>query len=278
MFAGVVLAAGVVMAATTAVPASAPVEASASHVHVEQSDRIELLVRVMCTRDEKGLYLDAAERLARMEAESVPALERCLDSEDWFTRQVAAYALRLSKGYVPTERMLAVVVEGLGDDDLPRREHSQRGPGFLIFNARQGLEYLILHIERAAPLVRRGLTSSDMQRRFLCAVIIAAARISEDSFRAIEILTAHLKSNEMQGDAAIAEIALGLMSPAAAMPLREAMDKMDAQCRDAIARVLRTLEAAESAPVTETAEDRSHRLEYAIYLLATKQMNWHHME
>lgn len=278
MLAGAVLAAGVVMAATTAVPASALVEVPASHSHVEQNERIDRLVRVMCTRDEQGLYLDAAERLARMGAESTPALERCLSSEDWFKRQVAAYALRLTVGYVPTERMLTVVVEGLGDDDLPRKELRERGPGFLIFNARQGLEYLILHIARAVPLVRGGLTSSDMQRRFVCAVVIAASRTSEDSLRAIEILTTHLKSNEIQGDAAIAEIALGLMSPAAVMPLRESLYRMDAQGQEAIERVLRTLESAESAPVTEAPEDRSRRLAYAMDLLATKKMNWHHMK
>lgn len=126
--------------------------------------------------------------------------------------------------------------------------------------------------------MRQGLSSGDVQRRFVCAVVIAASRTSEDSLRAIEILTAHLKSNEIQGDAAIAEIALSLMSPAAAMPLRETIDKTDAQGREAISRVLRRLDSAESSPVNETQDDRASRLAYAMDLLATKKMNWHHMK
>jgi HEAT repeat protein len=278
MLAAAVLTAQVVMAVDAPMPAFTPGLVSASHVHDARSDRVERLVRVMCTRDDKGLHLDAAERLAEMGAESTTALERCLDSQDWFTRQAAAYALRLSEGYVPKERMLAVTVEGLGDDDLPLLEQKRDVGGFLIYNARGGLEYLVRHAASAAPLVCAGLASSDVQRRFLCAVIIAASRTSEDSLRAIEILTTHLNSNENAGDAGIAEAALALMSPAALMPLRQAVEGLDAQGREAVARVIHALESAESTPVHETPEDRSHRLEYAIHVLATKEMQWHQMK
>ncbi len=236
---------------------------------------ISKLLGILRVRDSGGRYLDAAEGLAKIGVEAIPALESELNSQDHFARQMAAHVLREVDGYAPSRRMLQVTVEGLGADDLPTREEIRERRGALVYNAREGVSYLVMHAGEAAPMLSAALGSKDGQRQFLAAVVIASARQGEGSARVVEILAGHLRSNDVHGDAAIAEMALGLMSASGIAPLLDARSGADEQASAAIDRIVRRLqEGAAPSNGPESLSVQRQRLADAVEALWNKQMLW----
>lgn len=233
------------------------------------------LLGALRVRDPDRRYLDAADRLAGIGVEVVPLLEAELLSQDHFARQMAAHVLREIDGYAPSERMLWVTVEGLGADDVPSREETTHRGGILVYNAREGVTYLLTHAGEASALLKVALESKDGQRQFLAAAVIASARVGEGSARAVEILAGHLRSNEVHGDAAFAEVALGLMSASGIAPLLEARTDADEQALVAIERVVRRIQGeASPGDGPAPASDGRQHLADALDALWNKQMLW----
>lgn len=237
------------------------------------------LLTALRTRDDHGLYLDAASRLADLGDQAIPSLETALLSESRFERQLAAHALRRIKGYVPSDRLLSITIEGLVDDDIPTIEEGRRPAGFLTYNAREGLHYLIEHADHAKALLAAAMQSGDAQQEALAAIVVAAARLTEGSASAIRILVSHLPSNRTPGDSALAEMALCCFSSASIQQISDAGNELDKQGSAAIARVLANLgHQPGGASPTESIDQREERLAIATDKPWSKQMAWRRME
>lgn len=166
----------------------------------------------------------------------IPELEGALGSRDWQQRQLAAAALRRIKGYVPSERMLVVCVEGLADDALPWGESPRTFTH--VPNAYGSVEYLIRYTAAAEGFIAAGLHSGDAQQRFFCAYALGMAGRSGYAELICDVLAPHLNDNDLRGDAVLAVRALYLTGDAVAPFLRDAWREADAQGRRAIELVL----------------------------------------
>jgi hypothetical protein len=142
-------------------------------------------------------------------------LEAALDSPDWQQRQLAAAVLRRSilpwggmEGPVEDapDRLLAVTVEGLRDDDLPRQgAGGRRRAAFTnVADAREGLWFLWNFRDRLGPHLGPAIASDDPQQRLLAAGLAARARIAALLPAAVKELGSHLADNEASGDARFA--------------------------------------------------------------------------
>ncbi len=188
------------------------------------------LVRALRDDDVRGNATRALSLLRRLGNEAVPALERGLTSDDWQQRQLCAAVLRHMRGYEPSDRLLAVTVEGLRDDELPfdHRRRYTRGAN----NAWSGFFYLLRHGRGATPHLSAGLDSDDSQQRWLCARAAAAAGLVTLVDRAAPELVAHLRDNTIRGDAGEAQHALRQYGEAARPYLESALGSPDEQqCR-----------------------------------------------
>ncbi|MCB9838950.1 MAG: hypothetical protein H6813_06385 [Phycisphaeraceae bacterium] len=167
---------------------------------------------------------------------AVPALEKALGSDDWQQRQMAAELLRRIDGYVPSDRMFVVCVEGLADDALPWGDSPRTFTH--VDNAYGGVEYLIGHAEAAEGYLAAGLHSVDAQQRFFCAYALGMAGRSGYAGPICEALAPHLNDNNIIGDATLATRALYLTGDAVAPHLRAARKRADDQGLKAIELIL----------------------------------------
>ena len=102
---------------------------------------------------------------------TTPLLEAALRSDDHQQRQYAGSMLRDRKGFVATDDLLRVIVEGLADDRV-----NDRTSWLAMGNARVNFDYLLAHPGAGESYIAQGLRSADSQQRLLCAVIAAATR------------------------------------------------------------------------------------------------------
>lgn len=111
--------------------------------------------------------------LAGLGEDAAPALEGALRSPDRQERQLAASLLRDIPGPEPSDDLLRVTVEGLEDDELPL-EPVNGGADITdtcLFNARDGVAYLLQHAGQAEPFLAAAIAGSDPQARSLAARI-----------------------------------------------------------------------------------------------------------
>lgn len=164
----------------------------------QQPNAASLLVRNL--RDD-GITWNAQTSMDLLESlgdAAIPALEEALSASDWQQRQLAGSLLRRMPMYAPSESLLAVTVEGLRNDDLPR---GRRGAFTYVWNARAGVHYLALNARDAEPFLQQGMQSDDMQQRFLCAVAAGFGGRVALIDDAMPILIEHLADNQIGGDA-----------------------------------------------------------------------------
>ncbi|MBU6411974.1 MAG: hypothetical protein KGS45_00750 [Planctomycetes bacterium] len=170
------------------------------------------------------------------------ALDAALQHPDRQTRQFVAGVLRrhLAKlpGSTPSPRLLAVTVEGLDGDNLDERT------GWLA-NAREGVTFLQTHAAASARFLHHKLSDSNPQGRWLAAVIIARASLTDLIPEAAPILIAQLRDNDTSGDERVAADALRHFGPAIIPLLTPHFESDDAQLRTWCGRLVRELREAE---------------------------------
>lgn len=145
----------------------------------------------------------AASRL-HSEERARPALIRALRSKDAQQRILAAailtsaYHLYSKPG---PDDWLRVLVEGL---------HSRYDS---IRVVQGSMRVLVGKAQRVPHALARGLASSDRQKRFLCAYLLAHDRVATDLDRVCAILVPHLNTNAIRADANMSARALYLAGP-----------------------------------------------------------------
>jgi HEAT repeat protein len=108
----------------------------------------------------------------------VHILRASLDDPDYQCRQFVAQQLRMRE--LPgDERLAEVTIEGLQDDDYPY----DRSGSYMTYlcNAKWGTRWLWLHPEVGTAGLRRALTSTDAQQRFLAAWLLAMREDGESA-------------------------------------------------------------------------------------------------
>ena len=173
----------------------------------------------------------------------IKALEKALHSDDYQQRQMSADVLRSLRGYQPTRRLLEVTVEGLGDDQLPYESTPQYDATVHLFNAREGVQYLLDHGPKAKKYLLKGIHSDDLQMQYFCAYILGIHGIKADIELSSSILIRHLRDNDICGDAAAACSALYRLEDAVVPCLRQALPSNDRQQTHLIQLILKDLTA-----------------------------------
>lgn len=145
----------------------------------------------------------ARQRLRDLWPASRPALEVALTSSDRQTRFLAGELLRERLASDPPDALLDVCIENLAD------ERSGSLAYYLSWGkVTTSVHFLIMHIDRAEPLLGRAMLDGDYQQRLIAAAIIAECRRERLIHRAAPILVHHLGDNDVEGDAQIATAAL----------------------------------------------------------------------
>lgn len=183
------------------------------------------------------------------------SLETALTDPNRQARQLAAAVMRrhLSQPNAdpPSAALLAVTVEGLDGDELDERS------GW-VANAREGVEFLIRHAPRAKPFLQQKLGDPDAQGRWLAAVIVARANLTELMTDAAPILIEQLRDNDTSGDERVAADALRHFGPAIIPALTPHFESSDAQLRTWCGRLVRELRESQQgvtpAPILPRAE------------------------
>ncbi|MDH3585189.1 MAG: hypothetical protein OER86_13340, partial [Phycisphaerae bacterium] len=170
---------------------------------------------------------NAQRAMWRLQAIGPPAtrsLEKALASTDYQQRQLAAHVLRYFSHHLPSQRLLAVTIEGLQDDALPEESVGRDRLSYTyVWTAREGVEYLLDHATTAERLLRGALETTDRQQRFLCAYVLGMRGRVESIQEAAPILVDHLRDNDIPGDALMAAKALYRFGAAVQPLLRHAL-------------------------------------------------------
>jgi len=181
--------------------------------------QVMLLQVAQLADDQTRFNADRAMRDLRAQGpRAVADLERALRSADRQQRQLAAAVLRTIDAYRPSDAMLKVCVEGLRHDVLPydRARHRYN----TVYNAADGVRYLLRHAEAARRELIAALGGTDWQQRFLAAYVLGATGRGAAVNRAAPILIAQLRDNDVPGDALMAAEALYGFGPAVEPTLR----------------------------------------------------------
>lgn len=138
-----------------------------------------LLALVRALRDDgvRWSALNADWQLDQEHADDVvQILHAALDDPDYQCRQFVAEQLRMRQAPAD-ERLAAVTIEGLQDDDYPY----DRSGSYMtyLYNAKWGTRWLWLHPEVGTAGLRTALTSTDAQQRFLAAWLLAMREDTE---------------------------------------------------------------------------------------------------
>ena len=187
-------------------------------------------------RDFNGIR--AMSLLRRLGPEAIGALEAALDSDDLQQRQLAASLLRAMPRYRPSDRMLAVTVEGLS-----MRARTWDAESYTpVSLQRRGAQYLASLGRRASAALEEGLRSDDKQQRFACAVAAGFGGCDGLVDLAAPILIDCLEDNRIAGDARVAAPALFSFDEAARPWLEAYADSADRQQRDTVRLILLELD------------------------------------
>jgi len=208
---------------------------------------IELAIRDLGADDRRWNAQRAAGRL--VELDGWDALEAALGDADIQRRQLAADVLRWradgwydqassrveTQTRVPGPRLRAsaalirVTVEGLKDDDFPSERAGDHNTG--LSNAWRGVDFLLARMDEAMPELIRALDSTEVQQRFLAAVILAYGHRTELAERVVPVLVAHLRDNQIAADARAACGALAQLGAAARPGVEAGLAGADEQGR-----------------------------------------------
>lgn len=197
----------------------------------QQARLADALIGDLADDDVKWNAHEALDLFGVMGPAAAPALERALVSPDPQVRFLAARSLHWMQGYAPSDRLIAVTIEGL-------REHS----GYVG----ESLRWLA---ECRAPVHRhleRALRSGDWQQRLLAATV--AGVLGEDALfdAAAPTLLDALKDNHTDEDAKLAMRALAGFDPHRVIDaLWPLTDAPDVQQRTIARAMLRRLGAPE---------------------------------
>lgn len=200
--------------------------------------RIEVLVRDLVNDRSVGNATRAMKELSHLRAKAVPALEAALRSKNEQQRHFAAYVLRGFAPVRPSGKLLEVTVEGLRDDDIP--EYSRKRP--FVFNATDGVDFLLRHVDAAKTPLLEALDSKDGQQRYLAAYVIAMRQRSWQAVKVSGILIEHLEDNSIKNDASLSCSALARLGAAALPHLRQAAQSSDSQQGALVAMLIRDIE------------------------------------
>lgn len=197
----------------------------------QQARLADALIADLYDDEVKWNATEALDLLGVMGTSSVPALERALSAPDPQVRFLAARCLHWMQGYAPSDRLIAVTIEGL-------REHSG--------HAGESLRWLA---ECRTPVhghLERALASDDWQQRLLAATV--AGMLGENALfdAAAPTLLDALKDNTTDEDAKLAIRALAGFDPQRVIDaLWPLADAPDAQQRTIARAMLKRLGAPE---------------------------------
>ncbi|MBN2327791.1 MAG: hypothetical protein JXR73_11615 [Candidatus Omnitrophica bacterium] len=198
------------------------------------------------------------ELIFRRGPEKTAPLEKALDSKDWQQRQIAADILRHIDGYQPTDRLIEATVEGLRDDKLPGW-FSGEGQ-ILLYNATEGMRYLLLHPTLGAKPLEKALNSDEKQQRFLAAFVLGATGRSAQIEKMAQILIPHLKHDDTRLNACMAAHALYKSGEAVIPFLSAYRDSPDEQQRAAVRLILMDLKSPPKTKAELLARRKFHDL------------------
>lgn len=192
----------------------------------EETDRmVELLVRDLRDDNRRDNADRAMDLLGKYARQGHPNAERALldvlKSDDWQQRQLALSLLQRLRWNQPTDDMLDVAMEAMLDDG-----------GEIPFNGHSSKRFLIANADRAAPWIKRGLQSSDVQQRLFCAIAAGEGKLHDLLPMAAPILAWHLRDNDIwrdEGDARRALEAFGVDVLPYVEPLLESDDEQQAR-------------------------------------------------
>jgi len=212
-------------------------------------DRIAELIADLA-HDDVSWNAQAAMTRLRGQPEAREALEKALLSPDRQQRQLAASLLREFDDE-PSDRLLAVTLEGLRHDRFPLDpETGQFTP--MVENATNGTRFLEKHAQRIWTDLTIGQESPDGQQRLLCAYLLARSRCPHTLPRTCQILVGHLFDNDVNGDAKISVDALRGLGRAGLPYLRAAIPSADDQARGFLRQLVSELTDAPDQPPTES--------------------------
>ena len=208
-----------------------------------ETNRIGQWIDDLANDSERNNAKRALAQLRAVGAKADAALHDALDSKDPQQRHFAAHLLRARNSSAPSQKLLAVTVEGLRDDNLP--EYPRKAP--YIWNAVEGVEFLLGNVEVAKSHLLVALDATDGQQRFLAAYIVAMSRREWRVERVCSILIEHLEDNEVRNDASLSSTALARLGRPALPSLFENRGSLDVQQRDLIELVIRKIEGKPTA-------------------------------
>lgn len=168
---------------------------------------------------------EAMSDLTELSASAIPTLEQGLNSSDHQQRHMCAALLMDIEEYTPSRRLVEVCVEGLKHDQLPSDGENYN----YVFNAANGLRYLIRHASMAREFLVSALSSDDAQQQFLAATILAYSGDQATCRVCAAILLPHLRDNGVKCDGIFAAIALRRISSCCVSELHAAKPSADAQ-------------------------------------------------
>lgn len=183
------------------------------------------------------------------------ALEAALVRGDRQSRLIAASVLRDRCPDDPPDALLVACIEDLRDDPTPV-------DFWTSWNAISGAVYLARFPVRAEPLLRDALRSNDPQQQFLAAVIAGFARRAALMHAAAPILIAHLRDDDIEGNARLAAPALLRFGPAVIPLIQPYAADADGQLRSLAHEIVARLSGLDpragltgfvAVPITETA-------------------------
>ncbi|MFC1672072.1 HEAT repeat domain-containing protein [Planctomycetota bacterium] len=216
---------------------------------IEPADpEITRLIDALADDDVKWNAIRAQRRLRELGALAIEPLEGALMSKDYQQRQLAADVLRQIGGYKPSERMLAILVEGLRDDEFPARVREGKTTAYTpTYNASWGTKYLSKHAARAEAFLEKGLESDDAQQKFLCAYIVGVSGMTKHVSKAAGILIDHTKNNGIRGDACLSAAALFRLGKDVLPHLRAALPGADMQQKEVIGALIKDIQNPSSS-------------------------------
>lgn len=153
-------------------------------------------------------------------------LRAALDDPDYQCRQFAAELLR-QRGASPDDRLVAVTIEGLRDDDYPRARDGSHYTG--LRNAKDGTRWLWLHPEAGTTALREALAATDAQQRFLAAWLLAMRADTTSAGTICATLLPRLRKPAGKAAAAWAIMALYRLGPAGQPHAEAALPGADAR-------------------------------------------------
>jgi HEAT repeat protein len=206
------------------------------------------LARLMTNLGDDGVRGNAQATLALLSLPAGPdvdaALGGLLGSPDRQTRQFAANLLQ--EHAVPSSPALVQAsIEGLLSDGIPAASDGTYTP---VRNANACLRWLVQD-RTADDALRAALaSSSDLQQRFCCALILALHRRSDLAEAIAPVLIPHLADNAIPRDGALAMSGLLLLGPAVVPWLERAAPRSDDQGRLLMARIRHLLDHPDTSP------------------------------